>query len=396
MKHARYILAMCMLVYSMQARADCTDNDSNICQLVNDVKTIFGEITGDVTTMASDLAAQVSVLHQQEDVVGKTVADTFDALKDRQGPFKIFVTAPDGGWCDPASPCGNFRSELDNFVTGIAALAPWLPQIANSGLGHGQLIVDLIDHTPPLLLFGPYEILSRIPDWQNLPTELTDLVNLVGDPDAFSVDTSQLGAAAAKSVATTKAWPPAQPLSSNTKLGNTAQFCRNHNRTRPLDPVLLNRVRHVLFLAKAAFDDVSEFAPEDKTLVVGGEGTSVMMPTKGLFVTVATVVDAINDALDTYRANLDVCKQIETDVAQAHDANARDGIATNVLLRDYWNESSVQNAYWVVKPIVDFRAGQYFNEVTPYTDLSAAQAAADRQDWRQAYADIVRAYAAMQ
>lgn len=51
-------------------------------------------------------------------------------------------------------------------------------------------------------------------------------------------------------------------------------------------------------------------------MIVAGEGAAVPIPLKGVFKGVADAVDAIVATVDAHRANLGVCKQIETGVAQ--------------------------------------------------------------------------------
>lgn len=376
MKCARYLLAMCLLVFSMQARADCSDSDSNICTVVNNVQTIWNEITGDVTKMATDLAYQVKQLHDQGAVLIDKVADSLQVLQAVQTPLQQFV---DGGTvrCGQGSPCFQFRSDLENFVLDMGALAPVFPQIANSGFGHGQLLGDLIAAAPPLALFGPYQILQRIPHWQDVPMQLGYLYDAVGNPDAFS------GVLPSQSQAVTKA---AVSLPFDVPTEPTEAFCAKGDR-ETMDPVRFALIHTGLETLGAGLDIVAGFLPGDTVVVAAGEGGTVAGdPVKGVLEAIPKVITAIFDAVDMYRSRLAVCKGVEADVA---------GRSTLVMYR---TESGVAKAYWVVEGVL--KRERSLNPAASYAqadaDMRHAYAFASKREWVQAYKAICDGYAVIE
>jgi hypothetical protein len=370
MKFARYLLALCLLAFSLQAKADWVSTD--ITNVVNYVTDMWNVVMGDVKDTAQDLRRQLTQLQQQGDTVKETVDDTLDLLQHRRQPFQDFVNGG-AGRCGAGSPCGDFRNDLRNFVLDMAALRQWFPQIEKSGLGSGQHLADIIDHTPPLALFGTYEVLQRVPGWQDIPTELGNLYDEIGDPDAFSFEASGPSQVIAKSGAAG---------SFDTPQGPTDVFCSKGKQPR-WDAVRLNRVKASLFLLKNMLDGLSEFTDAYIEIELAGEGGSVPLVLKGIAKTAASIIESIFDAVDAHRANLDVCRQIEADVAQ------------KAALVAYRTRDPVAHAYWVVHGILDYRTQKGLDETQAAALLNTARGYAYRGLWKNAFSSISDAYAAL-
>ncbi|MGE5090314.1 MAG: hypothetical protein ACM3QY_14395 [Candidatus Levyibacteriota bacterium] len=368
MKCARYLLAPCLLAISMQAKAGWVDDQ--ITTIMNNVQAVYDEVTGDVKDTAQDLKRQLVQFQQQGEMVRESVDDMLELLQHRQGPFQDFVNGG-AGRCGAGSPCGNFRNDLKSFVLDMAALRQWFPQIEKSGLGSGQHLVDIIDHTPPLALFGPYELLQRVPGWQDIPTQLGYLYDEIGDADAFSFEVLGPSQAVAKS-GTTGAFDAPQ--------NGTDAFCSKGKQAK-WDTVRLNRVKATLMVVKEMSDGLSDSAPETYDLTLFGEGASIPLPVKAIMKVTPAVIASIFDAVDAHRANLDVCKQIEADVAGGSS------------LVQYRTRDGVAHAYWVVKGILDYRTQKGILETKALSYFHDAQALAYRGLWKNAFDQLHNAYA---
>ncbi|MGH9807390.1 MAG: hypothetical protein ACRD9W_09025, partial [Terriglobia bacterium] len=204
MKYTRYLLAICLLAFAAQAKADWLSSD--ITDIINNVKAIYDEVTGNVKDTAQDLKRQLTSLQQQGDTVKETVDDALGLLQHRRTPFLDFVNGGTGR-CGQGSSCGAFRTDLVDFVLNFADLKSRFPQIEKHGLGDGENLADIIDHMPPLVLFGVYEIFQRVPNWQDIPANLAALSDEIGDPDAFSLELPLVSPTAAMSVAKAGAMP---------------------------------------------------------------------------------------------------------------------------------------------------------------------------------------------
>ena len=147
-------------------------------------------------------------------------------------------------------------------------------------LADGTRLGGIIDHLPPVALFGLYEILQRIPDWQDIPQNLADLYDEIGDAEAFSLELPGASAATAASVVTAKAGPAGGQGAFGSATTKTDIFCSKGKQPR-WDTVRLNRLKAFFVLIKSISDAASEFAPDWYTLTVLGEGASIPIPLKG-------------------------------------------------------------------------------------------------------------------
>ena len=366
MKCARYLLALCLLTFSLQAKADWVSTD--ITNVVNYVTDMWNVVMGNVKDTAQDLDRQLVQFQQQGEVVKETVDDMLELLQYRQGPFQDFVNGG-AGRCGAGSPCGDFRNDLKSFVLDMAALRQWFPQIQKSGLGSGQHLADIIDHAPPLALFGPYEVLQRVPGWQDIPTQLGYLYDEIGDADAFSLETVGPSPVVAKGAF-------------DTPQNRTDVFCSKGKRPK-WDTVRLNRVKATLLAVKEMSDGLSDSAPETYDLALFGEGASIPLPLKLIMKVTPSVIASIFAAVDAHRANLDVCRQIEADVASSSP------------LVQYRTRDGVAHAYWVVQGILDYRTQNGDLETKALSYFHDAKALASKGLWKNAFDQLHNAYAAL-
>ncbi|HTR58718.1 MAG TPA: hypothetical protein VMM27_11130 [Casimicrobiaceae bacterium] len=384
MKKTRYLLAIGLLAFAVQARADWIGSD--ITDIINNVKTILAEVMGDVKDTAQDLKRQLTSLQQKGDTVKETVEDALDLIAHRRTPFLDFVTGPnhDLDRCGQYTACIDFRLDLENFVLDMADLKPKFPQIEQHGLGDGTILVDVIDHLPPLVLFGLYEVLNKVPNWQDTPKNLADLFDEIGDPDVFSAE--PLGASAASATSTpgvSSSGPNPSPGFGQASFGSPGTkldiFCSKGKSLRA-DPARLNRVRAGWTWVSNMLDGVSEFTDALVHIEVIGEGSSIPILVKGFMKTAGKAIESIFASVDAHRANLALCKQIETDVAQ------------RTQLREYRTDAGNKKAYWVVKGIVQ---GQGIVSPTAESLLNQAGNFYAESKFQNAYNKICDAYAAL-
>ena len=142
----------------------------------------------------------------------------------------------------------------------------------------------------------------------------------------------------------------------------------------------MNRLKAFFVLSKDIFDSYAEYVPESQTGEVAGEGASVPLPAKGVLKSITNAIDAILAFMDAHRANLDVCKQIETDVAQC------------TKMVTYRTSAGVAKAYWVVSGILKSRQANGLDESAATTDLTRAVTKANASNWRDASDKICAAY----
>ncbi len=161
-------------------------------------------------------------------------------------------------------------------------------------------------------------------------------------------------------------------------------FCSKGKQLRD-DPVKSNRVRARWSWVSNMLDGISEFSDSTVTLELIGEGGSVPVVIKGVMKSASKVIESIFASVDAYRANLDLCKQIETDVAQS------------AMLVDYRTAHGVETAYWVVKGVMARSSMASIDKTTANSRLDEAgnffgQA---NPDYIAAYGKICAAYTAL-
>ena len=133
--------------------------------------------------------------------------------------------------CGEGSACWDFRMDLEIFVLDMADLKSKFPQVERQGLGDGHHLAEIIDRVPPLVLFGIYELLRLVPDWQNTPQNLADLFDEIGDTEAFSAEPLGASPAVAPTVAPTVAGGRANAAFASP--GPTGKRCSGAPTPRP-------------------------------------------------------------------------------------------------------------------------------------------------------------------
>lgn len=321
----RYALAMCVLLSIVPAQA-ATWDDTTIANIIDDVGAIKGRIlSGDIPETAADFRRQLDELNANGTFLKETVPELLTLLQNRRQPIRDF-TGPALA-CGSGTPCAEFRQQLRDFGRDFADLSDQLPMLRNAGLGDGSRLSRAIDVTPPFLLFFLHEALHEVADWQFIPLDLADLYDEVGDPDAFASD-----------------WRPARVRRTDRRasepgaLARSAAdtFCANKaDRVRDpsLDKVQLNRWKAALTSTKLVVGAFAEFMPDTIGGSVLGEGlTDVKIPIQAIVKAIASAVEVSGVLLDTFQANLDVCRSrlateeqraqdIETDLAECIPRN---------------------------------------------------------------------------
>jgi hypothetical protein len=377
MKYTRYLLAIGLLAFAVQAKADGWVQDQ-IDEIVSKVRSMFTTVTGDVKDTAQDFKRQLTSLQQRGDTIKETVEDGLDLLHHRRTPFLDFVNGGSGR-CGQGSPCFDFRADLEDFVLDMADLKDRFPQIEKHGLGDGTLLINIIDHLPPLVLFGLHEIFERVPGWHDIPQNLADLYDEIGDPDAFSSELPGASPATAASVVSVTVKAGGGQGNFGSPETRTDIFCSKGRQLR-VDPVRLNSLKATFVAIKDTFGGVADNMENTIDVTVAGTGVKVPNRAKRLVTVAAQSIDAVWAAVDAHRANLDVCKKIETDVAQ------------RTQLVEYRTSAGNKKAYWVVKGII-----QAQGDFSPTANSLLTEAGNLHRNymWQAAYNKICDAYAAI-
>jgi hypothetical protein len=209
--------------------------------------------------------------------------------------------------------------------------------------------------------------------------DLADFFDEIGDPEVFSVGIPPSPQVAVVSVKA-RSLPGFGPT-----ISPAEDFC-SKGKEPLLDPVRSNHLKALLFRWKNRFDSFSEYPPDEANISLVGEGGgAVKIPAKAFLKSVSNAIDSILNLADTYRANLDVCKRIETDVAQC------------TPLAEYRTSAGTRMAYWVVYGIVNRRstADAKLNTTAAKQQLDEAAFYYGSSNWKQTYTQICRAYAAL-
>jgi hypothetical protein len=247
------------------------------------------------------------------------------------------------------------------------------------GLGDGTFLANLADEMPPFVLFGLHEIFQRMPGWQDIPLDLADVFDEIGDPDAFAVDSGiafGVTAGTRARAAAVSAQAATEPETA------TDKFCTKLAK-RTVDQVKVNRMKAFVFLLKSVFDAASEYPPEDANLSLIGEGAgSLKIPLKPFLVTVKVTIEVIQNFVETWRANVGVCRAIEVDLAGCTKlAEYRTSPAGN------------DKAYFLVKAVITGLDDQGVDVAVAKELLKKAENARDNSNWHKSFDRLCEAYA---
>lgn len=326
----RFLLVLCLLVLPSPAYAAVWD-ETTIGDIIDDVKAVKDKVlTGDIPETAEDLRRQLDELRANGALVKDVAPRILGLLQERRQPIRDFAGASFD--CDAGTPCADFRARLHTFGTDFAGLAGRLPMLAKAGVGDGSRFVTIVDRTPPFLLFFVHEALEAVPEWEFLPRDLREIVDEVGDPDAFASDWRPQRARAAG------ADSAALPRSA------ADTFCAN-KADRVADPALdkvaLNRWKAAITTTKLVVAAFAEFVPDKVGGAILGEGLSdITIPIQAIVKAIASAVEASGVFLDTFQANLEFCRarlaaaeqralEVETHLATCTELNVYRTIGGN-------------------------------------------------------------------
>ena len=378
MKTARHVLAIILLAFAtnVQAAGEWLTDDIN--DILSKVRSIFTTVTGNIKDAADDL---VEFKSKRSDAMRDNIDDFRDWIENRKTPLRDFVSGGPGR-CGAGSPCARFRTELRTFALQMAELKDRFPVIQEAGLGDTTLLADMVKILPPFVLFGIHEFLNRIPGWQDLPVELADIYDEIGDAEAFSTVRDSSAQFAAASIASDR--KAAQAAGWGKFETPLERFCSRGKEPRVnSDNVRFNRVQALLNQFKFHFDTASEFPDDKADFTLAGFGTSIKIPTKAFLKLISNTVDAVRDLHGTYRANLAECAAIEAD------------LAGNVKLVKYRTKEGSRQAAAVVQGVLNRPSLAAVDKRNANAWLSQARQKANASDWKGAYNALCEAYNAI-
>ena len=269
----------------------------------------------------------------------------------------------------------------------MAELKERFPVLQQHGIGDTTFFADLVQIVPPVFLFGIHEILKRIPDWQDLPVDLADIFDELGDSDIFVTNVEPSPQVAATSLADgmKTALATARPAAGwGNKFGAPLEkFCSKGKEAR-IDDVRFNRLKGVVTRWKNRFDSLSEYPDDDAEITLAGEGAfKIKLPTKPFLKTVSNALDSLHDMMETHRANLELCAKIEADVAAC------------TPLVTYRTQAGSKAAAAVVTGVLNRTSIADRDKTDANRWLAQARNRANASNWKGAFESLCLAYAAI-
>lgn len=299
-------------------------DDTTIGDIIDDVKDIKDQVTGNgpIKKVADEFKTQLDDLVAKGFILKESVGDILTWLQSREGPYREFVYNNDlnNPRCGAGTPCGNFRTDLVYFFGDLGALRGNFPIMERLGMGDGSRAISVIQVAPPILLFGLYQTMGRLPEWQSLPSALQGVFDEIGDPDVFALDdVFARGSIAPASVQANSVAGFA--LFEKTP---TQRFCERKAWAieRQIDPVRMNRLKLFVFVVRQGLGLAEGLTHETIGADVLGEGNESVLPNplKAQLKVVVVAFDVVQRAVQTFQANLDICRkknsEIEMQVAQ--------------------------------------------------------------------------------
>lgn len=358
-------------------------NDTKVDNIIQNVKDVKEEVvgTGNVKVVANDLRQQLNELVAKGVILQESVEDFLTWLKNRETPYRDFVRSdPNLPRCHPNSPCDKFREELITFFLETAAQRNNFPVIEKLGLGDGSHAATIVENTLPIILFGLYEVLERVPDWKEMPEKIQSIFDEIGDPDVFSIrlEENEESAASSKSLASAI-------FSSNTP---TQRFCERWEKRidKEMDSVRLNRIEFFVYYLRQILGYVESLTSETIGVTLVGEGNETLVPNplKAQLKSLELIFDLIQRGAQTLRDNLGVCRanrrEIELQVAQC------------IELVDFILPSKRDDVYLLVKTKVENAAGEFVPVSNAERSLATAEKFRREYKWKQAYLKLCDAY----
>lgn len=335
--------------------------------------------TGNLKVVADDLREQLRDLVDQGVILQESVEDFLAWLGTRQGPYRTFV-GPGSPRCSPSTPCGQFRADLSSFFLEIGDQQVNFPVIERAGLGDGSRAAFIVEDTPPIILFGLYEVLDKVPEWRQMPANLQSIFDEIGDPDVFSVRLQEDEEGAA-----TSAWLTNSAVGEKTP---TERFCDRWEKRvdKEMDPVRINRIEFYLFYLRQLLGLVESLTSETIGVTLVGEGNETLIPNplKAQLKTIEVIFDVVQRAAQTFRDNLGVCR-----------ANRRElelQVAECIELVDFILPSKRDKVYVLVQTKVENAAEEFVPVANAERSLAMAERFRLEGKFKQAYLKLCDAY----
>lgn len=363
-------------------------DDTTIGKIVDDVKDIKDQVTGNgpIKLVADDFKEQLEELAAKGFILKESVGDILTWLQSREGPYRQFVdhpSNPSSPRCGAGSPCDNFRTDLIYFFGDLGALRGNFPIMERLGMGDGSHAISVVEILPPIMLFGLYETMGRLPDWQSLPSVLQDLYDEIGDPDVFALDSivpaSAGGAALRTNSVSTLALFEKTP---------TQRFCERKAWAveRQIDPVRMNRLKFIVFYFRQGLGLAESLTSETTGGDVVGEGNETIIPNplKAQLKVVLLVFDVVEKAVQTFQANLDICRtnnrELEMQVAQC------------IPLVDFVRPGTRDDVYNLVQIKIDSARADGVDVALSDFWLATADNQRAADEYREAFQSLCSAY----
>jgi hypothetical protein len=378
---ARHLLGLGLFAAATQVQA-AGWLDDDITDILNKVKSIFTTVTGDVKSAAQHLVEQAQ---RRSQAMRDNADDLVTWFGNRQTPLQDFVNGGSGR-CSTGSPCAGFRSDLRTFALQMAELKDRFPVLNQHGLGDTTFFAELVGIVPPIVLFGLHEILKRIPDWQDLPVDLADIFDEIGDSEAFSTTVEPSPQVVAAALHDSMKFALATNRSA-TGLGKaftpTEKFCLTNTEAR-IDDVRFNKLKGLVYRWKNRFDSFSEYPKEDAEIILAGEGLGgFKIPTKPFLKTVSNALDSLHDMMETHRDNLAQCTKVEEDLAAC------------APLAEYRTQAGSKKAYFVFAGILNRKSLAELDKTNANNYASQARTKYNAGKYKESYMSLCSAYAAL-
>jgi len=276
--------------------SEIDDLKKKVNKIKNDVKkvkknvnTVKKDIRGNISSVSDEFKEQVDILQSKGELLKETAEQLLDWLNEHKEDYQLFAGSDR---CAGGSPCDLFRDELRTFVQDFSLLSDRFPIIEKIGLNDAPVLTKLLDRLPPIILFPLYETMQRMPEWREMPVQLSSIVDEIGDPDVFSVRLSPL--------------PDLDDIKTPTE-----RFCDNKadKLDNEIDQVRLNRIKLYISYIKSIYSAGGEISvPDTQTIAILGEGGSIAIPNVMKVIVIA--IEFVQEAVGTYRANLDICRSL--------------------------------------------------------------------------------------
>lgn len=336
--------------------------------------TVKDTVTGNAKDVADEFKIQVNLLKDKGVILKETAEQLLIFLDSHKDEY--FEFAGDSR-CGNNSLCDEFKQDLLNFMGDISDLSDKFPIIEKVGLNNQEFLPDIISKLPPILLFPMYRAMSKADDWKVIPENLANIFNEIGDPDIFSLELNSVSKSSSVSLLSTSA---------------TDRFCSNRlDDPSPLidDPIRLNRIKVYISSLTTTLSYMGEVLPKDQSIDIFGEGGSIPIP--NFLKMIVHVIKFAQGAVDTYRANIQICKDIR-DKELAIEIEMENNIAHCVLMTDYLLDSG----HAKVRDLVD-REIQRFDDFGVDVDRSNDLMGIAERHWNkghrnESYRSICKAY----